>query len=348
MSSLLVVKNLQCEYQGTPVLKGVSFTLQSGEIACLLGPSGCGKTTALRAIAGFIEPRDGEIRLGGSLISRAQQVLAPEKRGMGMVFQDYALFPHLSVADNIAFGLTGLKRGERDERIAEVLEVVGLAALAKRFPHELSGGQQQRIALARALAPQPQLLLMDEPFSNLDADLRRQLSAEVRSILKSRGIAAIMVTHDQQEAFTLGDQLGVLRDGLIRQWGTPEQLYYTPVDADLAGFVGQGTPIVATRDASSVTGWSSALGAIALPDSISEQQVTLFLRAADLTLVDDMAVGVEAEVINYEFQGGHMLYRLHLNDGVELEALVRGIGRADAGDKVRVAVVTDRLVVLPN
>src|SRR5690606_7367013 len=194
------------------------FALQRGEIGCLLGQSGCGKTTVLRAIAGFEGLSAGRIALGGRELSTAQATAAPETRQVGVVFQDYALFPHLSVADNVGFGLRRMKGCERQARIASLLQLVGLATHADKFPHELSGGQQQRVALARALAPAPDLLLLDEPFSNLDVDLRERLATEVRDILKEVGTTAVLVTHDQHEAFAIADRIGVMHDGAIVQW----------------------------------------------------------------------------------------------------------------------------------
>ena len=203
---LLNLRDLACGYQGQSVVQNLNLHLNAGDIGCLLGSSGCGKTTTLRAIAGFEPVHQGEISLAGEVISSAGFTLAPEKRRIGMVFQDYALFPHLSVADNIAFGIR--KHPNKDRVTEELLELVNLKNLGKRFPHELSGGQQQRVALARALAPEPQLLLLDEPFSNLDGELRRKLSHEVRDILKARGTSAILVTHDQEEAFAVSDHVG--------------------------------------------------------------------------------------------------------------------------------------------
>ncbi len=225
MSSLLSVESLSCAYANHVIVEGVSFAIKEGEIACLLGPSGCGKTTLLRALAGFNPVAAGSIRMQGQEVSSTSATLPPEKRQMGMVFQDYALFPHLSVADNIAFGLKNKTRAEKNEIVLSMLHLVRLPDLSKRFPHELSGGQQQRVALARALASRPRLLLMDEPFSNLDTEMRKELSLEVRDIIKQQGIAAVVVTHDQEEAFVISDVLGILSDGKLQQWGKAESLY---------------------------------------------------------------------------------------------------------------------------
>ena len=225
-----------------PAVSGLSFTVGHGEILALLGPSGCGKTTTLRLIAGFETPDEGRITIGDRTVSdatpRRAAPVPPEERGVGIVFQDYALFPHLTVEDNVAFGLRRLARPARQGRIAEVLRLVDLRALARRYPHELSGGQQQRVALARALAPAPAVLLLDEPFSNLDADLRSQMREEVERVLRATGTTAVFVTHDQEEAFTLADRVGVLRAGRLEQLAEPEVVYHRPATPFVAAFVG--------------------------------------------------------------------------------------------------------------
>jgi iron(III) transport system ATP-binding protein len=235
---LLNLRNLACGYQEQRVVQDLNLHLNVGDIGCLLGSSGCGKTTTLRAIAGFEPVHAGEITLAGEVISKPGFTLPPEKRRIGMVFQDYALFPHLSVAENVAFGIR--KHPRLKQVTDELLELVNLGALGKRLPHELSGGQQQRVALARALAPEPQLLLLDEPFSNLDGELRRRLSHEVRDILKARGTSAILVTHDQEEAFAVSDHVGVFKEGRLEQWDTPYNLYHEPLTPYVASFIGQG------------------------------------------------------------------------------------------------------------
>jgi len=220
-----------------PVVQDLSLTLPAGHIGCLLGESGCGKTTILRAIAGFEPVRAGHIALDGTVISSPSVQVAPELRRVGMMFQDYALFPHLTAAQNVAFGLRKLGKAERAARVREMLDMVGLSASADSYPHEISGGQQQRVALARALAPSPDLLLLDEPFSNLDVDTRERLAFEVRDILKSTGHTAILVTHNQAEAFAIADRIGVMSDGKIVQWDTPYNLHHHPADGFVRDFV---------------------------------------------------------------------------------------------------------------
>ncbi|RQS09259.1 ABC transporter ATP-binding protein [Burkholderia sp. Bp9002] len=219
------------------VVDGLSLALPRGDIGCLLGASGCGKTTVLRAIAGFEPVRAGRIVLDGAPVASPSVDVPPERRRIGMMFQDYALFPHLSAADNVAFGLRRRSAAERRARVAEMLALVGLADAAGAFPHELSGGQQQRVALARALAPSPELLLLDEPFSNLDVDTRERLAFELRDILKHTGHTAILVTHNQAEAFAIADRIGVMQHGRLAQWDTPYALHHAPASAFVADFV---------------------------------------------------------------------------------------------------------------
>ncbi|HSN47103.1 MAG TPA: ABC transporter ATP-binding protein, partial [Casimicrobiaceae bacterium] len=226
MAASVDVRNLQHSYGAHRVVRDLSFALEQGAIGCLLGPSGCGKTTVLRCLAGFEPVQGGRIALSGQVVSAPDRIVPPEARRVGMVFQDYALFPHLSVAANVGFAFGRRPSGEQQERVQAMLDLVGLGSAAGTFPHELSGGQQQRVALARALAPEPDLLLLDEPFSNLDIDLRERLSIEVRSIIKATGTTAILVTHDQHEAFAIADQIGIMNEGRIEQWDTAYDLYH--------------------------------------------------------------------------------------------------------------------------
>ncbi|ALM83043.1 ABC transporter ATP-binding protein [Bordetella sp. N] len=241
MTALLELDQLQLAYDTATgprvVVDALSLTLERGHLGSLLGPSGCGKTSVLRAIAGFEPVRRGHIRLDGTLLSSADSSVAPQSRRVGMMFQDYALFPHLDVAGNVAFGLRRQSKPQQRERVREMLALVGLEALAGSYPHELSGGQQQRVALARALAPAPELLLLDEPFSNLDADSRERLAFELRDLLKETGLTALLVTHDQAEAFAIADRIGIMRDGRLAQWDTPYNLHEHPADAGVADFI---------------------------------------------------------------------------------------------------------------
>lgn len=241
MPALLSLHHITVAYDtshaAVPAVRDLTLELEKGCIACLLGASGCGKTTVLRAIAGFEPLRSGSISLDGKLISTVSQRLAPEHRRVGMMFQDYALFPHLTIEGNVAFGLRRWSKQRRTDRVNELLELTGLQASAKRYPHQLSGGQQQRVALARALAPGPELLLLDEPFSNLDVDTREHLAFEVRDILKKTGHTAVLVTHNQAEAFAIADRIGIMQDGAIVQWDSPYGLHHHPASPFIANFI---------------------------------------------------------------------------------------------------------------
>jgi iron(III) transport system ATP-binding protein len=375
--ALLVVDGLSHAYAATPVVRELSFTLRAGEIACLLGASGCGKTTVLRLIAGFERPQAGRVVLGGELIADAALQVPPEQRRIGMVFQDYALFPHLTLAQNIGFGLrpsssivssiassifgkSALVRRRLGaatmppkailQRINEMLDLIGLTAQGNRYPHELSGGQQQRVALARALAPAPHLLLLDEPFSNLDGELRERLSLEVRDILKRAGTAAIMVTHDQHEAFAVADVVGVMREGRIEQWAAPYELYHQPASRAVADFIGQGAFIPGTvvgPDAVEVE-----LGVLhsRLPLDCAQTCVTcqrdchldVLLRPDDV--VHDDASPVQAEVIAKAFRGADFLYTLRLASGRDVLSLVPSHHNHEIGERIGICLNVDHVV----
>ncbi|WP_263262795.1 ABC transporter ATP-binding protein [Pseudomonas sp. RIT-PI-S] len=341
-SALLSLNALGCGYAAQRVVHNLDLHLAPGEIGCLLGASGCGKTTTLRAIAGFEPVYEGEIQLAGQTISRPGYTLAPEKRRIGMVFQDYALFPHLSVASNIAFGLD--KRADAAHVVAEMLELVKLQGLAERFPHELSGGQQQRVALARALAPEPQLLLLDEPFSNLDVDLRRRLSREVRDILKSRGTSAILVTHDQEEAFAVSDKVGVFRQGNLEQWDTPYNLYHQPQTPFVASFVGQGYFIRGelTGKASVRTELGELRGTREYPWPLGAA-VDVLLRPDDIVLATDSAM--RSRIVGKSFLGASTLYQLQLQTGSHVEAVFPSHADYPVGQDVGIAVAAQHLVL---
>ncbi len=348
MSSLLSVESLSCTYVNNLIVEGVSFSINEGEIACLLGPSGCGKTTLLRALAGFNRVAAGSIHMEGREISSKLLTLPPEKRQMGMVFQDYALFPHLSVADNIAFGLKNKSRAEKNEIVLSMLQLVRLPDLSKRFPHELSGGQQQRVALARALASRPRLLLMDEPFSNLDTEMRKELSLEVRDIIKQQGIAAVVVTHDQEEAFVISDVLGVLADGKLQQWGTAESLYYRPESVQVAKFVGEGELFEGVCISDTKVQTELGLLEFAEPLSITlHQVVNLFIRPADISPVVYSETHTKAKVLSREFMGEATRYLLQLESGRAVSALVRELLPFKIGDVVGIEVAVHRPIFFP-
>jgi iron(III) transport system ATP-binding protein len=335
------------------IVHGLSFSLARGELGCLLGPSGCGKTTVLRAIAGFESLIDGRIALGGKELSRKGFSAPPESRRIGVVFQDYALFPHLTVADNIGFGLRKLRAAERDARVTQLLSLVGLASCGRQYPHELSGGQQQRVALARALAPRPDLLLLDEPFSNLDIDLRERLAIEVRDILKELGITAVLVTHDQHEAFALADHIGVMQEGTIVQWDNAYNLYHRPRNRFVADFIGQGVFTPGTVDLSNQQ-VNIELGSLPLwqgvhictTDEKNVVHVDVLLRADDV--IHDDASNLQAEVVRKAFRGAEFLYTLKLPSGQQLLALVPSHHDHAIGEKIGIRLEADHVVTFPS
>jgi iron(III) transport system ATP-binding protein len=346
VASQLSVLDVSVAYGDATIVQDVSFVLESGNIGCLLGPSGCGKTTLLRAIAGFEPLSHGEIRLHGELVSRPGFTLAPEQRRIGMVFQDFALFPHLNVSRNIAFGLRGASALQRRRRVGELLELVGLTGAARQYPHELSGGMQQRVALARAMAPRPQILLLDEPFSSMDADLREQVARDVRDVLKREGVTAILVTHDQLEAFAMADLIGVIGDGRVHQWGSGFSLYHEPADRFVADFIGQGVLLPATvYDEVRV---KTELGRVAgeHPHGLAPGTLAEVLIRPDDMLYDESSPR-RAIVVERAFRGAEFLYTLRLASGTEVLCLVPSHHRHAIGEEVGVRLQADHLVVFP-
>ena len=340
---LLELKEISYSHGKHLVVDRLSLKLEPGEIGCLLGPSGCGKTTVLRCIAGFEHVSDGEIFLAGRLIGSARTHVPAEQRRIGMVFQDYALFPHLSVADNIGFGLRDASADMRRARVAELLATVGLAGQDRKYPHELSGGQQQRVALARALAPRPRLLLLDEPFSNLDVDLRERLAIEVRDILKAEGTTAILVTHDQHEAFALADQIGVMHEGRIQQWDAPYELYHRPVNRFVADFIGQGvflsgtlvSPEAVETDVGIIRGDRAYLWPVG-------SKVDVLLRPDDV--VADADSTLRGEVAHKAFKGASIMYTLKLSSGNKVLALFPSHHDHPIGEEVGIRIDADHLI----
>jgi iron(III) transport system ATP-binding protein len=346
MSHWLQVKNIVCRYEpspAAPVVDNLSFELEVGEIGCLLGSSGCGKTTVLRSIAGFQTIESGSIELGGRILSGAKCHLAPEKRQVGMVFQDYALFPHLTVCDNITFGLHKMPAKARELVCEELLELVKLKGFGHRYPHELSGGQQQRVALARALAPSPALLLLDEPLSSLDAELRRGLALEVRDILKRRGISAIMVTHDQEEAFAFADKIGVLHKGKLEQWDLPFNLYHEPKTRYVANFIGQGVFLPGfMRDANTIETELGLLQSHKHYPWLSNTAVEILLRPDDIVESPDSPY--QAKIIRKLFAGTSTLYTLALPTGSHIEAALPSHHNFEIDHQIGIRVEADHLI----
>jgi iron(III) transport system ATP-binding protein len=329
-SSILHLESVTKQFprMETPAVADVSLTLAQGHLLGLLGPSGCGKTTLLRLIAGFESLQTGRIELAGAVVADAKTWIAPERRSIGMVFQDFALFPHLTVTENIAFGLKSISpKAQIRQRVAEAIALVGLQGLEKRYPHELSGGQQQRVALARALAPRPALILLDEPLSNLDVQVRLYLRQEIREILKDTGTSGVFVTHDQEEAMAIADQVAVMRQGRIEQLGTPETIYREPASQFVAEFVTQANFLPARRHGGF---WETEVGSFAADDrhctcqaepdlcQIENHAGVLMIRQEDLQL-EPYEAG-EVIVRDRQFLGREYCYCLRTKSGLQLNA----------------------------
>ena len=343
----LELQNVDVGYNGIPVAEAVSFALERGEIGCLLGPSGCGKTTLLRAMAGFERVLAGRILIEGREVGNPAFDLPPEKREVGMVFQDYALFPHLSVADNIGFGIHQWQTAERKARVDELLQLVGLPSYGKTFPHALSGGQQQRVALARALAPRPRVLLLDEPFSNMDTELREALAREVRGILKKENITAVLVTHDQFEAFAIADRIGVMHAGRVQQWDTAFNLYHRPANRFVADFIGQGVLLEGKVEEGSYV--RTAVGVIegrTPPGCCSGCPVDVLVRPDDILHDDDSPL--QGEVVAKAFRGAAWLYTLKLPDGTRLLSLASSHHDHPLGSRIGIRLDFDHLIIFPR
>lgn len=329
-----------------PAVEQVSLRLAQGEILGLLGPSGCGKTTLLRMIAGFEQPSSGIIEIAGQVVADQKCFLPPEKRNTGMVFQDYALFPHLTIADNIGFGLK--RQGEKfnpqqiKNRVAEVLQLVSLSGLENRYPHQLSGGQQQRVALARALAPQPALILLDEPLSNLDVQVRQYLRHEIRHILKATGISAIFVTHDQEEAMAICDQIVVMRQGKLEQMGTPEEIYAQPASRFVAEFVTGANFLPAQRSGNI---WQTEIGAWEIANIASFEYGELMIRQEDINLKPDETASVV--ISDRQFLGREYRYCLQMPSGNQIHARTTSSTQLPIGTKVKLSINFDTAQIFP-
>ncbi|ESQ14419.1 MAG TPA: ABC transporter ATP-binding protein [Chromatiaceae bacterium] len=347
MPNQLEVHQVSVAYGNTTIVRDVDFVLDAGSIGCLLGPSGCGKTTLLRAIAGFEPISRGEIRLHGISVSRPDHTTAPEQRHIGMVFQDFALFPHLSVARNIGFGLRHLSRNAARRRVDELLALVGLQDAARHYPHELSGGMQQRVALARAMAPRPNILLLDEPFSSVDKELRELLAREIRDVLKRDQITAILVTHDQLEAFAMADIIGVIGHGEVHQWSTGFGLYHEPADRFVADFIGQGVLLPAiVHDQIRV---KTELGRIAgeTPHGLPPGSHAEVLIRPDDMLYDESSQR-KGVIVQRAFRGAEYLYTLRLESGTEVLCLVPSHHRHGIGETIGIRLQAEHLVVFPR
>lgn len=349
MAQLLTIQHLTFAYASArEVCRSLNFQIAEGDVACLLGPSGCGKTTVLRLVAGFEKPVAGRIAIGNAVLTAPGVFVEPEDRAIGYVFQDFALFPHLNISQNIAFGLRKLSALQRTDRVNEMLGLVGMQAFALRYPHELSGGQRQRIALARALAPRPRLLLMDEPFSGLDVELRQKLSLEIRALLKSQNTTALFVTHDQNEAFSISDTVSVMNGGVIEQTDTAYNLYHCPKSRFVADFVGQGVVIPGLGGTDGLI--DTELGRMHPTDESHIEVETgrryeVLLRPDDIQH-DDLSLST-AKVVHKAFRGADILYTLHLDSGTEVLSLVPSHHNHELGQRIGIRTEIDHVVAFP-
>jgi iron(III) transport system ATP-binding protein len=346
MPPLIVLEKVSKAYQpgGPPAVDALSLTVEEGEIVALLGPSGCGKTTTLRLIIGFEAPDTGRIEIAGRVVADGRTFVPPEARGIGIVFQDYALFPHLTVEENIAFGMKRLPPEERARRTERALQITEMKDLAGRYPHELSGGQQQRVALARAMAPGYEAVLLDEPLSNLDADLRAQLRGQLRRVLKKTQKTAILVTHDQDEAFQIADRVGVLNQGRLEQVGAPEEIYQTPASRFVADFVGAADFIPGTvlRE-----GIHTELGLFANANGLPiGSRVDVMIRPDDVTIVPDPEG--PAVVTERLYLGADKVYTLRLPSEVQIRSNQHSTPNLLLGTRVAVKVSPTQVVAFPS
>ena len=334
----LQIADVHHRFGSEAVLRGLSMELAAGEILCLVGPSGCGKSTLLRLIAGLEPVQAGCIHISGELMADPHRHRQPEERDIGLVFQDFALFPHLSVVDNVAFGLSRVARGERRRRALAMLERVGLAARADDFPHELSGGQQQRVALARALAPEPRLLLLDEPFSSLDVRLRHRLRVETLQLLKTSGIASILVTHDPDDAMFMADHIALMNRGRLEQLGTPDELYQRPVSSFTAEFFGDINRFYGTVERGLI---QTPLGSVSAPGLQEGQLAEVVVRPEAILLADE---GAAAEVVGRHQLGASTWITLSIDDreGQSHLLQLQQLGSLLPANRTRVHLLLDK------
>jgi iron(III) transport system ATP-binding protein len=331
----LEVVDLHKRYRKTPALNGISLALEHGELLAVVGPSGCGKSTLLRAIAGLTPPDSGRVVLDGQLVDDGSHRIPPERRGVGLVFQDHALFPHLTVRDNVGFGLGRSSGAEARSRVTDMLDLVGLGAHGDRFPHELSGGERQRVALARALAPKPALMLFDEPFASIDHNLRARLRADVVNALRSTGTASLFVTHDQSEALAIGDRIAVLRGGRVEQLDGPEAIFHRPANAFVGAFMGDASFLVTEQVAD---GLRSALGPVAGDDGAAlSGPVRAMVRPDDVHFEPDG--DGSAEVVAAQYRGSGWLLTVELDDGQSVLAAASHLLAKPVGQRGRLSLV---------
>lgn len=347
MTRAIKIKNLSVSIEGQSILENISFALEDTGIACLLGPSGCGKTTLLRCIAGFEKQHQGKVWIKGVQASNSKYQLPVEQRQIGMVFQDYTLFPHLSVADNIAFALNNKDAIAVRQRLDELVELLSLQKHINKYPHNLSGGEQQRVALARAMAPRPDVLLLDEPFASLDVELREQIARELRQILKQDRITTIMVSHNQLEAFAMADVIGVIDEGQLLQWDSAINLYHEPSSYQVANFIGES--IFISGEVINDKEVSTEIGNIRSSTAHGVEQgkkVRVLIRPDDILHDDDSKM--TAHVRDKAFRGAAFLYTLELDSGVRLLSLVPSHHDHPINEPIGIRLEIDHLVIFPK
>jgi len=346
---MLGLNNISLDLGGRPIIRDIDFDVLEGEIVCLLGPSGCGKTSTLRLIAGLEKPDAGTITINGKTVSSHKDTTPPHKRGVGFLFQDFALFPHLTVAENISYGLTGLDREAAAARVDELLAQIQLTDHADKYPHMLSGGEQQRVALARARAPRPRLLLLDEPFSGQDTALRQQLRNETLNILKDRGATAIMVTHDPEEAMMMADRIILMKDGRVVQNGTPSEIYHRPATSFAAQFFGDINRLPGKVENGRV---KTGLGEFAEPSLKDGSDVEVLIRPDSMKIVQSNDPDCSLHVCAVRDAGNASLVRLGIGDWREPHAHIhvrhRGPARFEHGDPIGVEIDPDQVFIFEN
>jgi len=342
--AVLELDGVTRRYGSTTVIDDLSLSVRDGELITLVGPSGCGKTTTLRLIAGLERPDAGKIRIDGETVADADASVPPEKRDVGIVFQEFALFPHMTAEDNVAFGIADRPADRRRKRVRELLELVGLTEYRDSYPDELSGGQQQRVALARSLAPEPETLLLDEPFSNLDVDLRQQMREEVRAILKEAGVTAVSVTHDQEEALAISDRIAVVRDGVIEQVGHPEGVFQQPESRFVAGFLGHASFVpgsVAENRVETGIGPVDLDRIYGLTPEYAWSTVDVLVRPDDLAARPTSGDDADGRVVSRQYLGPTVMYRVELDDGPVIECMHNHTEQIDPGTPVGIELQAD-------
>ena len=338
------INDVSAHYDKKPILHNVTLNQEQGEIGCLLGPSGCGKTTLLRAIAGLEKISHGSINVNGRVFSSNNIHLKTEERNVGMVFQDFALFPHLTIAENVGFGLRDWSTSDRNARIKELLQLVKLEAHGEKHPHQISGGQQQRVALIRAMAPRPQLLLLDEPFSSLDSSLREELARDIRDILKKDHCTALLVTHDHHEAFAMADRIAVIDQGVLQQWDTPYAIYHQPSTQFVAEFVGKSALIEGTVETDQRVRTTLGLFTPINKERLTPGNAVKLLLRPDDVVHDDLSE-LKFEIVDRAFRGSEYLYTLAVDDNQQIFCLVQSHHNHAIGEHLRIYFDMDDVVV---